>query len=115
MEAIYNKSKNCLIVRLKGELDDHAAIMLRKGLKDLLKKYPDSSLLLNMQELRFMDSSGVGVILGRYKEINQKNRKLMLCALNPQIKRILDLAGILTIIQVFKTERDALSQGRFEE
>ena len=113
MEAILNKSKKCLIVRLQGELDDHAAAKMRQTLKDLLKKYHDFSLLLNLQDLHFIDSSGVGVILGRYREMSQGEREILLCCLNSQVRRVLELAGVLKIIPCFDSEKEALNQGRF--
>ncbi len=115
MEAIINKSKKCLIVRLKGELDDHVAARLRQTLKDMLRKNPELSLLLNLKDLNFIDSSGVGVILGRYREMAQEEREIMLCGLNSQVKRVLDLAGVLRIIPYFHTEKEALNQGRFAQ
>ncbi len=115
MEIIYNRSRECLIVRLKGELDDHAAGKLRQTLKESFRKKMPAILLLNLQELDFMDSSGVGVILGRYRETSRNNNKLMLCGLNPQVKRVLDLAGVLKIVPAYKTEREALRQGRVEK
>jgi stage II sporulation protein AA (anti-sigma F factor antagonist) len=113
MEAILNKSKKCLIVRLKGELDDHMAANLRQTLKDILKKNPGYSLLMNLQDLSFIDSSGVGVILGRYRDMEQGEREIMLCGLNSQVRRVLDLAGVLKIIPNYDTEKEALNQGRF--
>lgn len=115
MEAILNKSKKCLIVRLKGELDDHVAASLRQTLKDILKKNPGYSLLLNLQDLSFIDSSGVGVILGRFREMEQGEGEVLLCGLNSQVRRVLDLAGVLKIIESYDTEREALNQGRFRQ
>ncbi len=115
MEAILNRSKKCLIVRLKGELDDHAAPKIRQNLKDMLDKYPDFSLLLNLKDLSFIDSSGVGVILGRYRDMAQEEREILLCCLNSQVRRVLDLAGVLKIIPAFGSEKEALNQGRFAQ
>lgn len=115
MEAILNKTKKYLIVRLKGELDDHAAAGMRQTLKDLLEKYPDYSLLLNLKDLSFIDSSGVGVILGRYREMTREERDIALCCLNSQVRRVLGLAGILKIIPSFGSEKEALNQGRFAQ
>ena len=112
MDVIFNKSKNCLIVRLKGEIDHHSADQLRQVLKDVLRKYPQASLLLNLEELNFMDSSGIGVLLGRYREMENSKRKIMLCGLKSQVRRVLELAGVLTIISAYKTEKEALNQGR---
>ena len=112
MDIILKKRKNCLVVRLAGELDDHMAARLRRELKETLKEYPSFSLLLNMEGLSFIDSSGVGVILGRYREMTREKRDIMLCGLGSQVKRVLDLAGVLKIVPCFGSEEEALNQGR---
>ncbi|HHX77619.1 MAG TPA: anti-sigma F factor antagonist [Firmicutes bacterium] len=110
MEIIYNQSKKCLILRLMGELDDHKAEKIRQMLKKYFLKHPSSSLIINLQKLKFMDSAGVGLILGRYNEVRERGRNVYLCGLNPQIKRVLELSGLLKHIAVFDSENEALSQ-----
>jgi len=63
--------------------------------------------------LSFIDSSGVGVILGRYREMTGEERGISLCCLGSQVKRVLDLAGVLKIIPSFPSEEEALNQGRW--
>ena len=45
--------------------------------------------ILNLEDVTFMDSSGIGVLLGRYKEIIQLGGELVVCSINPSIKRII--------------------------
>lgn len=100
-----------LMVRLKGELDHHTSTDLRITIDKLMKERKEiNHLVLNLKDLSFMDSSGLGVILGRYKEIERKKGKMIVCSLNPTIYRILEMAGLFKIIAVVKSEKEALTK-----
>lgn len=55
-----------------------------------------------------MDSSGLGVILGRYKQIKQKNGEMIVCAISPAVKRLFELSGLFKIIRLDESEQYAL-------
>lgn len=65
-------------------------------------------LVLNLEQLSFMDSSGLGVILGRYKQIKQKNGEMIVCAISPAVKRLFELSGLFKIIRLDESEQYAL-------
>ncbi|MNV47392.1 Anti-sigma F factor antagonist [compost metagenome] len=56
-----------------------------------------------------MDSSGLGVILGRYKLIRGKGGKMVLCDANPAVRRLLDMSGLLKIMSLYDSEDSALT------
>ncbi|WP_025698439.1 anti-sigma factor antagonist, partial [Paenibacillus forsythiae] len=64
--------RGVLVVRLTGELDHHAADFVRMDLDEAILRKQVEHLVLNLKDLQFMDSSGLGVILGRYKLIRGK-------------------------------------------
>lgn len=98
-----------LCVRLNGELDHHTAIELRKEVEDCLNKNSINHIVLNLEQLTFMDSSGLGVILGRYKQIRDRG-EMILCHVPLSISRIMEMAGLYKIIQVENTESAAFSK-----
>ena len=55
-----------------------------------------------------MDSSGLGVILGRYKRIKQLNGSMVICAISPSIYRLFELSGLFKILQIVDSEEQAL-------
>lgn len=100
-----------LLVRLKGELDHHTASNLRFTIEDLMSERKEIlHLVLNVKDLSFMDSSGLGVILGRYKEIEKKKGQMIICSLNSMIYRLIEMAGLFKIISITSTEEEALSE-----
>lgn len=107
MQVQIIRRKSNLIVRLKGELDHHAAITFRQAVETELQKDIVKNLILNMEKLTFMDSSGIGAILGRYKQVKAKGGQVVICGLGPQNRKILEWGGLLKIIPVYSSERQA--------
>ncbi|MNG34896.1 Anti-sigma F factor antagonist [compost metagenome] len=62
-----------------------------------------------MKDLEFMDSSGLGVILGRYKLIKNKGGKMVVCDVNPPVYRLLEMSGLFKIMPIYENEGTALS------
>ncbi|MGQ9824018.1 MAG: anti-sigma F factor antagonist [Desulfotomaculales bacterium] len=100
-----------LFVRPNGEVDIGVSDELRKVLEDNLEKKLVSHLVFNLSKVSFIDSSGLGVILGRYKKIRQQGGRVSLVAPQPQVRRILALSGLLTILKEYSSEEEAASAG----
>lgn len=99
-----------LCIRLSGELDHHTADELRENASNAIEKNNIRHIVLNLEELSFMDSSGLGVILGRYKQITQVNGEMVVCAISPAIHRLFDMSGLFKIIALEPTEEFALQR-----
>ncbi|WP_096188547.1 anti-sigma F factor antagonist [Evansella halocellulosilytica] len=100
--------ENVLCVRLEGELDHHTAMELRERVDLALEENELRHVLLNLEKLSFMDSSGLGVVLGRYKLVKQFGGEMVVCSISPQVKRLFDLSGMFKIIRLESNELDAL-------
>jgi stage II sporulation protein AA (anti-sigma F factor antagonist) len=98
-----------LCVRLAGELDHHTAEDLRLQVNEVLESQPIQHILLNLEHLSFMDSSGLGVILGRYKVIRNKGGEMVVCSISPSIKRLFDMSGLFKIVHLAEDEVNALT------
>lgn len=111
MSVIANIERNqhAIIVRLNGELDHHSADRVRTLIEEAMMKDHVKHLVMDMQELTFMDSSGIGVILGRYKQVKAKGGKLIICNANRSVNRLLELSGLFKIIERHDDENSALS------
>ncbi|GAF08977.1 anti-sigma F factor antagonist [Paenibacillus pini JCM 16418] len=101
--------RKTLIIRLSGELDHHTADMVRMRLDEAIQRGQVEHLILSLKGLQFMDSSGLGVILGRYKLIKSKGGKMVVCEVNPTVYRLLDMSGLFKIMQIYDNEGHALS------
>lgn len=87
---------------LIGELDHHTAEPVKIKLDDVITKYRNSNLILDLKNLSFMDSSGLGVLLGRYKKMKNLGNNMYIKNANKQIEKVFDVSGIYRIIKKIK-------------
>jgi stage II sporulation protein AA (anti-sigma F factor antagonist) len=99
-----------LCIRLSGELDHHTADELREQAVNAIDRNNIRHIVLNLEHLNFMDSSGLGVVLGRYKQIKQVHGEMVVCAISPAIQRLFDMSGLFKIIKMEQTEEFALQR-----
>lgn len=99
--------KNRLFVRLKGELDQAVTEKLKIRISELIDKYEIKYVIFNFEKLNFMDSSGIGFIIGRYTQVKKRNGKIIVCSMNDLIERIFMLSGLKKICSVASSEDEA--------
>lgn len=102
-------ARSALIVRLVGELDHHSAQTVKATLEEAIERGRASHIILSLKDLSFMDSSGLGVILGRYKQIANKGGKMVVCDVNQAVYRLFELSGLFKILQIEEDEQSALA------
>jgi stage II sporulation protein AA (anti-sigma F factor antagonist) len=100
---------NTLVVLLNGELDHHSAEEVREEIDKKIESQNIKNLVFDLTNMRFMDSSGIGVVIGRYKKINKLGGKVGVANLNPHVDKIFQMAGIYKIICKFDTKEEALA------
>lgn len=98
MKVSAKLNKDNLYVFLEGEIDQSVAGELRIKLDEYLESVKVKNVILNMKLLTFMDSTGVGLIMGRYKKLRQKNISLFINEPNKQIDKVLKVSGLYSII-----------------
>ena len=108
MELEFEQMGDTLIAKLRGELDHHSAADVREQIDMELDRRGSRNLILSFGEIGFMDSAGIGVILGRYNKRKDAGGKLLLAGGGQSIRRILKMAGIYTILSHYKTAEEAV-------
>lgn len=96
-----------LVVRLQGELDHHAVERIREEIEQGLKEVGHRGLVLSFRGIDFMDSSGLGLILGRYRSVTQHQGRMALAEVNATLRKLFELSGILKILSIYDTEQAA--------
>jgi stage II sporulation protein AA (anti-sigma F factor antagonist) len=86
-----------MVARLSGELDHHHTQKLREEIDRNVQKERPARLALDFAGVEFMDSSGIGLVLGRYRLMQEMNGKLVLRAMPPHIRRVMRVAGIASL------------------
>lgn len=105
--GVYVK-KDILILRLKGELDDVSVSDLRTRISNYIDSYKINHLVLNLGELTFLDSSGIGFIIGRYHQLRKRNGDITISNVNSKIDRIIYISGLAKICKIRENEEAVL-------
>lgn len=104
----FQKEDEKLIVFMMGELDHHSAEEVRSKIDDRLDRESINKLILDFKDVSFMDSSGIGVVIGRYKKIVTNKGSICIVNVNSSVKRVFDLSGMFKIIKVYENLEQAL-------
>lgn len=91
---IINSDKCKMTAKLSGEIDHHIAGILRNAIDDAVMTDKPEELVLDFTDVSFMDSSGIGLVMGRYKLQTEQNGRLTVKGTSPQIKKVMKLAGL---------------------
>ena len=108
MQLLLNNIDENLIVKFKGELDHHSSDMAREKIDEWYYDKLNKNIIFDLRELDFMDSSGIGLVMARYKMCSENGGKVLIVNDNPNIQRILRMSGILKIIDVYNSLDSAL-------
>ena len=90
--------ENTLYVILSGELDEHSAYQTRITLDDIFSNPNFNQVIIDLSELDFMDSTGIGVLVGRYKKLKDKNIPIFICNPSSHAERIFKMTGLYDIM-----------------
>ncbi|SNX55391.1 anti-sigma F factor antagonist [Thermoanaerobacterium sp. RBIITD] len=108
MSIDFKKQNDTLIVKVKGELDHHTSDMFKESINNEYQK-GYKNIILDFKHLNFMDSSGIGMILGRYKMAKENNGTLAIVGANSQLLKVIELSGILRVINCYDKIDDAIN------
>lgn len=110
MNSIIKIIGDMMIVNLKGELDHHTSHMVKIQIENGIQRTSIKKILFNFKNVTFMDSSGVGMIIGRYKDLQRIGGIVGVSNLNSQIKKIFEMSGLFSIIQCYNDEKEAIEK-----
>ncbi len=88
-----------LVIKLAGELDHHSASELKEEADRAIEMRNVVNLVLDFDGVTFMDSSGIGAIIGRYKQIRARGGKVMIIRVSPQVDKILEISGLKGLME----------------
>lgn len=104
----FENSGDILIANLSGELDHNSAEAVRVKVDDRIDKDNIIKVILNFSGVTFMDSSGIGAVVGRYKKVCNRGGKLCIAEANRNVDKIFELAGLYKLITKYNTVDEAV-------
>lgn len=97
------------IVELKGDIDHYTSEKIKRAIYLNTGKYA-RKMIIDLRDVEFMDSSGIGMILGRYREIKERNGEIAITGVKGNMERIFNMSGLYKIISKYDTIGDALTE-----
>ncbi len=99
MKVRTEKLGSTLVVKLDGELDQSCATDLREKIDREISLHGINNLVMDFDKVSFMDSSGIGMLIGRYKLIKARGGKMLVIRVSEQVDKIVNLSGLKSLME----------------
>lgn len=106
--AYYELHQNCLVIYVSDDLDHHTVMQLREYSDRLIDAGNVKHIIFDFTDVGFMDSSGIGLIMGRYKKVMFLGGRAAVTNVGTVVNRIFTLSGLYQIIERYDTVSEAL-------
>ena len=104
LEFDYIKTDKLLVVKIIEEIDHHTTEKIRRKIDNEIKRYMPRKVILDFNKVSFMDSAGIGMIIGRYKMIKMLGGELEIENATRSVRKVLEMSGITKIISLKEGE-----------
>lgn len=109
MEVKLSRKGTTLIIKIMEDMDHHTAQFIRQKIDNEIVRSTVKNIVFDFGNVNFMDSSGIGVVVGRYKNIQQLNGKAAIINASPKILQIFEMSGVLKLVPAYNSLDIALS------
>ena len=110
MELYLSGKYRALVVRVSGEIDHHAAAGIREVVDRELSRTGAKNVAFDLGAVAFMDSSGIGMIMGRAKNTSALGGRTIVYGASENIKRIISMSGLNNLVTVAESLEDGLKE-----
>ncbi len=104
MESFFEKKDKRLTFEIHEDIDEYAVKKIRRRLDNEIERYMPKEVIFDFNKVTFMDSAGIGLVIGRYKLANILGGKVCVMNLTEPIRKIFEMSGILKIIPEISKE-----------
>ena len=98
-----------LVISPMPEIDAHSAERLRSAVDAAFEKSPCTHMVFDFSKVSFMDSSGIGMLIGRYKLAEKRGGSITIASMSEEMARIYAISGLAKIIKQCASKEEALS------
>ena len=102
MDDNFKVIENYLMVRMPEEVDHHKSVYISKTADEYIMQEGVGTVVFEFEKTRFMDSSGIGIIIGRYKKISYFGGKVFAINTDMRIRRTLMICGLHKVIEIME-------------
>lgn len=100
MKSVFEVQGNCLTVHLPEEVDHPVSEDIRKESDNIMRKKYIRTMIFDFSETMFMDSSGIGLIMGRYRAMGMRGDCIRATGVNAYIEKLLHLSGVYKFVEI---------------
>lgn len=104
MDISYSNKDKLLTVKITEEIDHHAVEKIRRRVDNEIQRHMPKRVIFDFSNVSFMDSSGIGMVVGRYKLISMLGGSLVMKNVKPNLEKVFKMSGILKIIPIEQDE-----------
>jgi anti-sigma B factor antagonist len=109
----YKKNENSIIVYIDSPLDLWNSPGIQKNLSNIIDEFSHYNFILNMANMEYMNSAGLGMLIIFSKKVESNHRSLKVSNLNKEVKKVIHILGADDIIDIYETEEEALKASGF--
>ncbi len=102
------KQGRTLVVNIKGDIDHHTSNEIKNKIDREFNKINAKNMVFDFSQVTFMDSSGIGMLIGRYKVIEKQGGTIGFACISNEINRIFEISGLHKILKTYETVEEAL-------
>ncbi len=102
MKVNYDEEEKLLTFEITEEIDHHTTEKIRRKMDYEIQRFIPRKIIFDFNQVTFMDSAGIGMLIGRYKVIKMLGGSAELINVKPSIKKIFEMCGVLKIIPIRK-------------
>lgn len=95
-----------LVFEITEELDHHVCERIRRRADYEIQRFMPKRVIFDFDRVVFMDSAGIGLVLGRYKTVNSFGGKLELMHVNEKVRRVFEMSGLLKLIPIVEDYKE---------
>ena len=106
MNVKYKEMDKLLLFEITEEIDHHTTEKIRRKIDNEIQRYMPKRIIFNFNSVTFMDSAGIGMLIGRYKIARMFGATVELMNVKSSIKKIFEMCGILKIIPITENNED---------
>ena len=106
MESFYQKEDKRLIFEINEDIDECLVQKIRRKLDNEIERYMPKEVIFDFNKVSFMDSAGIGLIIGRYKLVDMLGGKVEVTNLTMPVRKIFEMSGILKIIPEIRAKKE---------
>ena len=114
MESFFQKEDKQLVFKINEDIDEYCTQKIRRRLDNEIERYMPKEIIFDFSNVSFMDSAGIGLLIGRYKFARMLGGNVKVSNINTSIRKIFEMSGILRIIPETKEEYKNKKEVQYE-